>query len=716
MQANQTEMQAVEAAVITNKIAALPTVTVPLSSLVKSKFNVRKQKLGGIEALAENIAETGLLQNLLVHEQTEGRKTKSVKYGVAGGQRRHAALDLLAAQGRLPADFPVDVKIVSAADALVISMSENTQREAMHPADQIDAFKAMVDDGKSSEYIATIFGITALTVERRLKLANASPKLHALLRDDQISPEQLAALCLSDDHETQERVWDNTKTDWMREPARLREAIAGNRINARKSNLAMFVGLAAFEAAGGRVDRDLFSNDGDAYIENGELLQELANQKLEEAADQIRAEGWAWVETLPSLDYSYRSRFATVNPATRPLTDAEQAEMQTLTARLKELESLIGDDEEEMFDDEMAETGLTAHEGDAAIELTHDEYAALQQEAATIAARIEEINNCARHFTDELKATAGVLVHLNYQGGLEIERGFVRRADQSKAVAVAGEQVRNLRAEKVKAVHSEKLMMELSAAHTIAVQAELVAAPNVALAVLAHRLSERALYIGGGDEHPAKISLTKASHRLDEFDAMQGNASWKAMEAATKKWKKDMPKQSDARFKWLLTQPQETLIELLAFLTAMSVDGIHGAEDQAPLAQIAKAVDLDMSSHWTATSDNYFSHVSKTRIVEVVSEAVSADEGAKLETMKKGEAAAAAEKALRDAGSKWLPPTLRTKAEKAAKKEKKVAAPEVPAAAATDDAAEATASTEVAAAWPWPTGAKMNAEAQQLAA
>src|ERR1700756_4955566 len=104
MQANQTEMQAVEAAALTTKIEAIPTVTVPLSSLVKSKFNVRKKEPTGIDGLAENIAANGLMQNLMVHEQP-GRKKKQ-EYGVAGGQRRHAAMRLLVSQGRMDPDFP----------------------------------------------------------------------------------------------------------------------------------------------------------------------------------------------------------------------------------------------------------------------------------------------------------------------------------------------------------------------------------------------------------------------------------------------------------------------------------------------------------------------------------------------------------------------------------------------------------------------------------
>jgi ParB family transcriptional regulator, chromosome partitioning protein len=63
-----------------------------------------------------------------------------------------------------------------------------------------------------------------------------------------------------------------------------------------------------------------------------------------------------------------------------------------------------------------------------------------------------------------------------------------------------------------------------------------------------------------------------------------------------------------------------------------------------------------MTRYWTPTRATYFDHVSKARIAEVVSAAVSPKVATDLGKMKKADAAAAAE--LRLAKAAWLPEVL----------------------------------------------------------
>jgi ParB family transcriptional regulator, chromosome partitioning protein len=55
--------------------------------------------------------------------------------------------------------------------------TEDVQREAMHPADQFEAFAALVIEGRPVEDIAVDFDVTPLVVERRMRLASVSPRL-----------------------------------------------------------------------------------------------------------------------------------------------------------------------------------------------------------------------------------------------------------------------------------------------------------------------------------------------------------------------------------------------------------------------------------------------------------------------------------------------------------------------------------------------------------
>ena len=118
----------------------------------------------------------------------------------------------------------------------------------MHPADQLEAFKKLVDDGKTIGQIAAAFGVSALTVERRLKLANLAPMFIALFREGKIEQGQLQALALSDDREQQARVWESL-SQWERSAH-----IIKNRLTQQEGRVIVEVlqqhGLAAAALAG----------------------------------------------------------------------------------------------------------------------------------------------------------------------------------------------------------------------------------------------------------------------------------------------------------------------------------------------------------------------------------------------------------------------------------------------------------------------------------
>jgi len=119
-----------------------------------------------------------------------------------------------------------------------------------------------------------------------------------------------------------------------------------------------------------------------------------------------------------------------------------------------------------------------------------------------------------------------------------------------------------------------------------------------------------------------------------------------------------LPQDLDAVFPWLLAQDQATVLQLLTVVVACSVTGIQGVESPSQRTDVlAEALGLDMRRWWTANGPSYLNHVSKSRVVDVVTEAVDINAAAPLAGMKKDAAVVAAELAL--AGSGWLPPCLR---------------------------------------------------------
>jgi ParB family chromosome partitioning protein len=103
-------------------------------------------------------------------------------------------LKLLAKKHRISKEWEVPCLLVADGTARTASLTENVQREAMHPADQFEAFAALVAEGRPIEDIAADFSVTPLVVQRRLKLANVSPRLMADYRADAVTLDQLMAL------------------------------------------------------------------------------------------------------------------------------------------------------------------------------------------------------------------------------------------------------------------------------------------------------------------------------------------------------------------------------------------------------------------------------------------------------------------------------------------------------------------------------------------
>ncbi|WP_342706052.1 ParB N-terminal domain-containing protein [Burkholderia arboris] len=628
-----------------------PIVTVPYSTLRPSPLNARTRPLSGIPGLAANIRAKGLLQNLVVHE-IKGSRGRQRKYGVCAGQRREAALDLLFEQKDIAADYPVPVRIVSEGEALAISLIENTEREGLDPFDVLRAYRMLAEEGRSVDYIAALFSASPLTVKRRMKLASVSPKLLALLREDAITLDQLAAIALADNHETQEHIWFDAN-EWQRQPNYLRQAITRAEIDASRSRLVRFIGLDTYEAAGGYVRRDLFSDDGNAgYIADAELLQRLVAQKLDVAAEEVRAEGWGWTETRVERDVLELNRYGKLRPIQRPFTDDEQREMNALTALQ---DDLAGKLEALSEDDENA----------------YEEADRLDAEIGRVNATIIALESRALVWDAQQMAEAGVFVIIDPQGKLLIERGLVRR-ENSAALDAAGATVTGTpQAEaadaaggpvpKLKPVHSAKLCQRLTAHRTVAIHAEMVAQPAVALAALLQHLVPQALPEHYGyTSAPDYLALSGDNNHdslLRAADDLPTSTAWNTIEAQRARWAAELPSKRADLLPWLAKQdPGTTLLDLLAFCTGTLLDGIAGEEKPQAISALAGALHLDMTRYWTPTRATYFDHVSKARIGEVVSAAVSPKVAADLGKMKKTDAAAAAE--LRLAKVAWLPEIL----------------------------------------------------------
>ena len=624
------------AAAVAAVTAAQELLPIPLSKLRPSSRNVRKSGGTSIPELAASIARVGLLQNLNVVRAADGEH-----YEVVAGRRRLAALKLLVKRRKLAKDFGVVCLLGSDATARTVSLSENVQREAMHPADQFEAFADLVAEGRPIEDIAADFGVTPLVVQRRLKLANVSPRLLADYRADNVTLEQLMALAITDDHAAQEAAFYESP-QWQRSPEALRDHLTHEEIDANRDALAKFVGVQVYEEAGGAVRRDLFADEQNGIIlTDAALLESLTKDRLVPVAEQVQAEGWGWVDVAPRATYADLHQFQRMRSKRREPSKAEAKRIAKLEAQQRKLQVRLDDENEDMTDEQAQ---------------------AMQDEMDSLGNELEAFERTLVVYPPRGMATAGAVVSLDHMGGVIVHRGLLRE-EQAKALreqerdgqGTCDEAEDGSGRQEAKLTISEKLVKRLSAHRTAALQAEVARHPHVALVAVVHRLALRVIH----DAHygsPINIAANPQDRLEQQAPDVAEAPAAVGMRQVREAWAERLPDDPDALFAELLAMPQQELLSLLAVCVGFTVTAIASREDQAPAAALAQAVGLDMHAWWTPTAAGYFDHVSKAKALEGV-QAFAPGEVSRLGKLKKAQIASEAERLA--AGTGWLPAMFR---------------------------------------------------------
>lgn len=620
----------------------------PLTALYLAAQNVRTTpgKMP-IPELAESIYTQGLLQNLVVVAR-KGKKKGQTHEVIAGG-RRFQALTLLAEQGRISSDYPVQIRIIDGTRGTSASLAENVAREQMHVADELAAILKLDKDGLTVEQIANAVGASALTVRRRLKLASVSPTLVALLRTDEITLDQLMALAISESHTEQEHAWSGA-SGYRRSPSQLRAALTQDEIDASNDPIAQFVGLDAYEAAGGVVRRDLFSDDNSGYLNDVGLLHQLCEEKLEAEAQAQRDAGWSWVEVRRRFDSGEFARYGRLRATEVPPSPEAGEQLRMLREQEAALEAEY---------DALSEAEALCDEEDERCGEAYEKLDAVAQQIRALEDR------STKAWTPEQRAASGVVVYVDHNGALGLREGMVlpkmtAQASDDPALVVR-DQYGSVKVAKTKAAHGDKLVRHLTAHRTAAVQAALTARADVAFAVMAARLVAEVFHDYAA-ESGLEIRGTQIDHKLtNAADDMESSRAWQELMAQREKWQAKVPDSQAELLPWLLTLDWETFSALTAFCIAIHVNGVRDTEGQhAPLDGLAAVLAVDMSDYWTPTAASYFGRVSKSQMVSAVTEAVSAEAAAPLAAMKKEAAAQAAERALQ--GVRWVPEPMRARA------------------------------------------------------
>lgn len=672
------------------KLILSPSRDIPFDKLILSQSNVRLVKAGvSIEDLADDVDRRGLLHGLNVRPYFDSEGLETDLFEVPAGGRRYRALEILVKRKRFAKDGPVPCVVKAANDPVSAeedSLAENTFREPLHPLDEFRAMKRLADKGQGEEEVAAHFRVTPAVVRQRLKLASVSPKLHEVYAEGGMTLDQLMAFSVNDDHTRQEQVWELLVHGFNKSAGFIRQRMTENTVRAFDRR-ALFVGLDAYVAAGGAVMRDLFEPDDGGWLQDAALLDRLVAEKFETEAQAYRAQGWKWVAVAVEFPYGHNYEMSEIEPLDGTPTEAQTAQIAALRADLEAIEA---------------------------------EYGSLNELPDEVATRLETIEQDLHALLNPVPvydpiemARAGVFLSLDEEGVLEVEAGFVRAEDEpvetpeeedgegdgddaeaevdpdalegdrpapavQRAVITLGG--RGAAAEpdeeesEILKPLPDRLVQELTAHRTLALQDAFAQSPSVAFAAVLHVMVLSTFY-GSRWDSCLGLSMHKAEFPF-QASGLKDSASAKAIEARRKRWDDRLPKDEHELWDALQELDAADQAALFAFCASSVVNAVRefaprydtGRITSGTVARriahsdvLARAVGLDMvGAGWTPTVDNYLGRVTKAYVLKAVAEGKGAQAASLIDHLKKDHMAREAERLLADAG--WLPEPLRTPA------------------------------------------------------
>lgn len=671
--------------------------SVKLSKLRLSASNVRTaaEETLQIEPLAADLEARGVLQNLLITPVSKPRGT----FEVFDGGRRWRGLNLLAARGVIdPDEYDVPVRILKGDDAELTetSLAVSFHHMKLSPAEECRAFLHFLGENGDIDAVAKRFGVTRRFIEGRLRLANLAEPIFDALAEGKITLDIAKAYASTGSHERQLMVWKSYGSNSYYNADAIRRVIANEMMRANDP-VALLVGVVAYEAAGGAVDRDLFSNNGDRWT-NPEIAQNLAAAIMEAEAKRVGEErGLAWIRPVAS-DSSWDAArgLHRVTLPRLPMTDAEQA-------RADEIEQRIGELQDEMENEELSEEAFAAF--DAEHDTIHEELQALQRRPAVLppelAPRIGAFLTLSQSGTMILDETYfsetpirvtmvepdpadgdegdGETGHTD--GDIDVGDTQVERSEtvptfriEEGPVTPTGGAAPTVDPDNVapggKAL-SQVLLDQLSMQRRDVLGAAMIANPALALDYMLFVMVDARTGNSSGDgttisanppQDPILSNNVPGSRARDYLAEVHDglDATW--AESTDKV----------ARFEAFRILGDEVKAAWLAWVVATSLEAKenYGSHKQNPLQnRLASILDVDVASWWRPTSENFFDRVSKGALLTLLHEVGGPALSGRHASSKKTDISASCQKLfagdaiveidVKEAALKWVPSAMR---------------------------------------------------------
>ena len=629
--------------------------TITLNKLVPSPRNVRRTTDGQADLeLKADIEARGLLQNLVV---TSAANPKG-SFAVEAGGRRLRALQQLAEEGRIAKNHEVWCLVIEGgpADAQEASLAENFQRLAMNPADECLAFSALIEQGSDVEGIARRFGLTVRFVEGRLRLANLAPAIFEALGAGEISLDVAKAYAATPDQERQAYVFEQMgRGHGYAHPDSIRRMMTQATI-AATDRRARLVGEEAYVAAGGRIERDLFSEEDGARWLDVALVERLACETMEALAAKTAAEqGLAFVR--PTLD-GHIGYFATeglrrVQLETLPLTDEESARVDEIEEEIGGLVDLLED--EETDDAARAEADAKVRELDQAI---------------------DAIVNKPPVIDDELKGKVGAFLLLDDQGRPKLDTSFYADIAGGEVSGADGDDDESTREASVEPARSgslsRRLVDELAMQRRDILAVHVAADPAFALDLAIFLMVDRNVHYSS-DKCGSSLVAGPPSNPVFDFKtpgAAATIAEAEANEGLDRSWTEGSSRA--ARFDAFRALPEEARAAWLGHAVARTLEASVNLSGERACAfhdHLGELLGIDVARWWRPTGANYFDRVPKSVTLAALTEVGGPALAERYAKAKKTELAQACERIfagdfiaeleVKEAALAWVPEVMR---------------------------------------------------------
>lgn len=628
-----------------------PILFVPASKLTVAPTNVRKRSDPvADEELKASILAKGVIQNLIGLPVAR----KKGEYRITAGGRRLKQVQALIEEGLLEVDYAVPVMVLTDKnDAVEISLIENLRRLNMTPAEECRAFQAIIEtEKKTPGDIAKRFGVTERFVLGRLRLAGLADIIFDALADGKITLDVAKAYAAISDTTRQATVFEELSDGWgANNCGEIRRRLISGFYRGSDPK-ALLVGRDAYVAAGGRIDSDLFSDAANENWIDSEIVERLADERMQAAAAEIQARnGFGELRVVCHTRVPYMDIMALdeVDAEPVPLTPEEEDRQRAIE---QELEVIAENADEDGYSDEELEV----------IQTLEAEFTALNERPPVL--------------TEDQKAESLAYLLIGEDGVPRLHERFYSipepevedeegEADLSLDVEPDDEPVEEGDS---RSPISQRLADELAIMKTELLRVHVASDPHFALDLGTFFMVDATL--GYRHDLPSELRANAPSLRVPGFESDTPAAeNWEELKAGLDRSWAQSPDITD-RYDAFCALPEEARAAWLGYAIARTLHAIPaGGSGSAMLDHLGRKLKIDVAAWWRPTARRYFDRVSKPTILAHFEEVGGVELRSRYGASKKHDLALSAEKlfggqiiveaAVKEKALAWVPEAMR---------------------------------------------------------